>query len=111
MDKKYFFCSNNWFLDDYRFFRIVNKFDGNRFVKHFTYWNQLLILMFGQLCYRESLRDLIVALNVHQEKCYYLGVGKYVTRSSLAKANENRGYRIFEVFAFDMINEARYHCS
>lgn len=59
------------------------------------------------MCNRENLRDLIVALNAHQEKCYHLEVGKHVTRSNLAKANENRDYRIFEDFAFYMINEAR----
>ena len=95
------------FLDNYKFLRIVKKYDGNRYIKHFTCWNQLLTLMFGQLCNRESLRDLIVALNAHQEKCYHLGVGKHVTRSNLAKANENRDYRIFEDFAFHMISEAR----
>lgn len=95
------------FLDNYKFLRIVKKYDGNKYVKHFTCWNQLLTLMFGQLCNRESLRDLIVALNAHQEKCYHLGVGKHVTRSNLAKANENRDYRIFEDFAFHMISEAR----
>ena len=95
------------FLDNYKFLRIVKKYDGNRYVKHFTCWNQLLTLMFGQLCNRESLRDLIVALNAHQEKCYHLGVGKHVTRSNLAKANESRDYRIFEDFAFYMISEAR----
>ena len=95
------------FLDNYKFLRIVKKYDGNKYVKHFTCWNQLLTLMFGQLCSRESLRDLIVALNAHQEKCYHLGVGKHVTRSNLAKANENRNYRIFEDFAFYMISEAR----
>lgn len=95
------------FLDNYKFLRIVKKYDGNKYVKHFTCWNQLLTLMFGQLCNRESLRDLIVALNAHQEKCYHLGVGKHVTRSNLAKANENRDYRIFEDFAFYMISEAR----
>ena len=95
------------FLDNYKFLRIVKKYDGNKYVKHFTCWNQLLTLMFGQLCNRESLRDLIVALNAHQEKCYHLGIGKHVTRSNLAKANENRNYRIFENFAFYMISEAR----
>lgn len=95
------------FLDNYKFLRIVKKYDGNKYVKHFTCWNQLLTLMFGQLCNREILRDLIVALNAHQEKCYHLGVGKHVTRSNLSKANENRDYRIFEDFAFYMISEAR----
>lgn len=95
------------FLNNFKFFRIVKKYDGNRYVKHFTCWNQLLTLMFGQLCNRASLRDLIVALQAHQEKCYHLGVGKHVTRSNLAKANENRDYRIFEDFAFYMIEQAR----
>lgn len=36
-----------------------------------------------------------------------MGVGKHVTRSNLAKTNENRDYRIFEAFAFYMIDEAR----
>ena len=104
---KYVFALMVEFLDNYKFLRIVKKYDGNKYVKHFTCWNQLLTLMFGQLCNRESLRDLIVALNAHQEKCYHLGVGKHVTRSNLAKANENRDYRIFEDFAFHMISEAR----
>ena len=104
---KYVFAQMVGFLDNYKFLRIVKKYDGNKYVKHFTCWNQLLTLMFGQLCNRESLRDLIVALNAHQEKCYHLGVGKHVTRSNLAKANENRDYRIFEDFAFHMISEAR----
>lgn len=104
---KYVFAQMVEFLDNYKFLRIVKKYDGNKYVKHFTCWNQLLTLMFGQLCNRESLRDLIVALNAHQEKCYHLGVGKHVTRSNLAKANENRDYRIFEDFAFHMISEAR----
>lgn len=104
---KYVFAQMVEFLDNYKFLRIVKKYDGNKYVKHFTCWNQLLTLMFGQLCNRESLRDLIVALNVHQEKCYHLGVGKHVTRSNLAKVNENRDYRIFEDFAFYMISEAR----
>lgn len=104
---KYVFAQMVEFLDNYKFLRIVKKYDGNKYVKHFTCWNQLLTLMFGQLCNRESLRDLIVALNAHQEKCYHLGVGKHVTRSNLAKANENRDYCIFEDFAFHMISEAR----
>ena len=104
---KYVFAQMVGFLDNFKFLRIVKKYDGNHYVKHFTCWNQLLTLMIGQLCNRESLRDLIVALNAHQEKCYHLGVGKHVTRSNLAKANENRDYRIFEDFAFYMMGEAR----
>lgn len=92
------------FLDNYKFLRIVKKYDDNRYVKNFTCWNQRFTLMFGKLCNRESLHDLIVALNANQKKCYHLGVGKNVTRSNLANANENLDYRIFEDFAFHMIS-------
>ena len=104
---KYVFAQMSSILNRSKFNRIVEKYSGDHYVKHFTCWNQLLTLMFGQLCNRASLRDLIVALQAHQEKCYHLGVGKHVTRSNLSKANENRDYRIFENFAFYMIEEAR----
>lgn len=65
------------------------------------------MMMFGHLSNRESLRNLIVALEAHADKVYHLGIGKSVTRSNLSKANEQRNYRIFEEFAFFMIAEAR----
>lgn len=33
-------------------------------------------MMFGQLSNRESLRDLIVALQAHKSKRYHLGLGR-----------------------------------
>lgn len=94
-------------LDNFKFLRIVKKCDGDKYVKSYTYWNQLLTLMFGQLSNRESLRDLIVAMEAHVGKLYHFGIGKSVTRSNLSNANEQRDYRIFEEFAFFMIVEAR----
>ena len=74
--EKYVFSQFISFLNEDKFRRIVDKYHGNRYVKHFTCWNQLLTLMFGQLSNRESLRDLIVALEAHHSKCCHLGMGK-----------------------------------
>jgi transposase len=64
--------------------------------------------MFGQLSNRESLRDLIVALEAHQSKRYHLGLGREpVAKTTFATANQNRDYRIFEEFAFYMMDQAR----
>ena len=104
---KYVFAQLTSFLYRSKFNRIVSKYDGDKYVKHFTCWNQLLALMFGQLSNRESLRDLIVALEAHYSKCYHLGMGKNVSKSSLARANRDRNYRIFEEFAYYLVNEAR----
>ena len=55
---KFVFAQLIEFLDNNKFRHLVDKYDGNRYVKHFTCWNQLLAMMFGQLSNRESLRDL-----------------------------------------------------
>ena len=63
-------------------------------------------MMFGQLSNRKSLRDLIIALDAHQRKCYLLGLGREpIAKTTLASANQNRDYRIFEDFAFYMMKE------
>ena len=104
---KYVFSQLTSLLNRSLFNDYVRKYHGDKYVKHFTCWNQLLVLMFGQLSNRESLRDLIVALEAHRSKCYFLGMGKHITRSNLAKANESRDCRIFEDFSYHMIDEAR----
>ena len=105
---KYVFSQLTSFLNRSQFNDYVRKYHGDHYVKHFTCWNQLLALMFGQLSNRESLRDLIVALEAHQSKCYHLGLGrKPIAKTTLATANQNRDYRIFEDFAFYMMEQAR----
>lgn len=104
---KYVFAQLVSFLNRSKFNRIVSKYDGDKYVKHFTCWNQLLALMFGQLSNRDSLRDLIVALDAHHSKCYHLGMGKNVSKSSLARSNQDRDYRIFEEYAYYLVSEAR----
>ena len=90
---KYVFAQLIEFLDNNKFRHLVDKYDGNRYVKHFTCWNQLLAMMFGQLSNRESLRDLIVAFVAHGAKQYHLGlVRKPIAKTTLAPANQNRDF-------------------
>ena len=105
---KYVFAQLLEFLDYDKFRHLVDKYDGNKYVKHLTCWNQLLALMFGQFSNRESLRDVIVAIEAHRSKCFHLGLGrKPIAKTTLATANQNRDYRIFEEFAFYMMKLAR----
>jgi hypothetical protein len=104
---KYVFSQIVTFLPARIFDRCVNTFSGDKWIKHFTCWNQLLCMMFGQLSSRDSLRDLLVCVNAHKPKHYHLGFGKSISRSNLAEANEKRDCRIFEMFAFEMIAEAQ----
>jgi len=87
---------------------IVMKYQGDKYIKSFSCWNQLLIMMYGQLSGCESLRELICIITAHSPKFYHLGFGKSViTRSNLSKANANRDCKIFEEFAYKMISIAQ----
>ena len=83
---KYVFAQLVKFMDNDKSRHIVDKYQGDKYIKSFTCWNQLLTMMSGQLSNRESLRDLIVATEAHSGKLYHLGMGKSVTRSNLSKA-------------------------
>ena len=104
---KYVFSQLTEFLPQRVFDGLVEKYQGDKYVRHFSCWNQLLCMLFGQLTSRDSLRDLIITLEAHSKKSYHLGLGKSITRSNLAKANENRNSKIFEEFAYHLIGIAR----
>ena len=107
---KYIFAQLTDFLPRRTFDRIVKNHEGNKYVRSFTYWNQMLCMVFGQLTSRDSMRDLMLSLEAHQPKYYHLGFGQTVTRRNLGKANAKRSYRIFEEFAYVLIEEARKSC-
>jgi len=49
----------------------------------------------------------MVSIEPHRSKYYHLGFGKGSSRSNFATANEKRDCRIFEEFAFYLIDQAR----
>lgn len=104
---KYVFSQVTEFLPKRVFDCIVDRYSADKNVRHFSCWNQMLCMIFGQLTNRDSLRDLIVAIEAHNRKTYHLGFGKSVTRSNLSKANENRNSKVFEEFAYYLIDVAR----
>ena len=104
---KYVFAQLTEFLPKRVFDCIVARYSGDKHVRFFSCWNQMLCMIFGQLTNRDSLRDLIVTITAHNKKIYHLGLGKNVTRSNLSKANENRNSKIFEEFAYYLIDIAR----
>lgn len=95
------------FLPKRAFDCLVDKYDGNKWIKTFTCWNHLLVLVFAQLSNRESLRDLITSLAPYKTYYHHLGFGKSLSRSNLSKANEIREVKIFELYAQRIISIAR----
>jgi hypothetical protein len=108
---KFVFAQITEFLPRRVFDRIVQKYNGNKHIRTFTCWNQMLCMVFGQLTNRDSLRDLIVALDAHKAKSYHLGLGSNIALSTLAKANIRRNFKIYEEFACHLIDYARCVCA
>lgn len=52
----------------YEFDKCVSRYNGDYKVQDFTYWNQFLTVIFGQLNHRDSIRDIITCLSAHKIK-------------------------------------------
>ena len=105
---KYRFSQLVDFLPKRIFDGIIKKYGGDKYVKTFTCWNQLLVMMFGQLSSCDSLREVICIIDAIKNKSYHLGFGTGdIKLSNVSYANANRDYRIFEEFAYYMIDLAQ----
>lgn len=89
------------------FRRCVRRYRGHYKVQSFSCLDQYLCMVFAQLTYRESLRDIEVCLRAQQSKLYHMGIRGRVSRSTLADANETRDWRIYADFAQGLIRVAR----
>src|ERR1017187_4858875 len=94
-------------LPDRDFRRIVASHQGNHRMREFSCWDQFVCMAFGQLTFRESLRDLEVCLRSRPEHLYHMGIRGRVCRSTLADANERRDWRIYADLAAVLIRRAR----
>ena len=94
-------------LPQHQFRRCVKRYKGNQKVRSFSCFDQYLCLFFAQLTYRESLRDITTCLLGMQNKLYHMGIRGKIARSTLADANENRSWRIYQDFAQVLIHQAR----
>jgi Domain of unknown function (DUF4372)/Transposase DDE domain len=95
------------FLPKRDFDRCVRKYRGNYRTRKFSCFDQFLCMTFAQLTYRTSLRDIEICLNSLKAKLYHVGIRGTVARNTLAKANQNRDWRIYADFAAILIAWAR----
>ena len=95
------------FLPKREFDKCVRIYRGNYKTRIFSCFDQYLCMAFAQITYRQSLRDIETCLRAMQPKLYHCGIRGNVSRTTLAKANENRDWRIYADFAQILINKAR----
>jgi len=98
-------------IPKYQFRKIVAAHKGDYRVRSFTCWNQLLCLCFGQLTFRQSLRDLTSTLNALGSQRYHMGIKGNVALNTFSRANAKRPWQIYHQLAMLLIEQARqlYH--
>jgi hypothetical protein len=92
----------------YQFDKIVLDYGGDHKIQRFKCRDHLLVMIFAQLTYRESLRAIEASLNSQGAKLYHMGIrcGK-IARNTIANANEVRDYRIYEELAGSLTTMAK----
>ena len=87
--------------------RLVERYDAESRVRHFGCRQQLICMAFAQLTWREGLRDIATCLNARPEALYHLGFREPVAKSTLADANEQRDWHLWEDLAKSLMRKAR----
>jgi hypothetical protein len=87
--------------------RLVERYDAESRVRHFGCRQQLICMAFAQLTWREGLRDIADCLNARPSARYHLGFRQPLAKSTLADANEQRDWRLWEDLARSLMRKAR----
>jgi len=95
------------FLPWTTFARLVDRYQGDHYVKSLSCAQHYRVMAFAQLAYRESLRDIEVCLAAQSNKLYHMGFRQPIKRTTLADANAKRDWRIYADFAQRLIAQAR----
>ena len=93
-------------LSRYQFDQEVAREQANRYTKHFTAWNQLLVNLYAQVTGKKGRRDIETGLKVHQNSWYHLGL-KNAVRSTISYANSKRTYRLMESTFYHLLKKCR----
>jgi hypothetical protein len=95
------------YLPSRHFKACVDRYQGDHRIRTFTCLDQFYCMSFAQLTGRESLRDIEACLRAVGAKLYHAGMKAKVSRTTLAKANEQRDWQIYRDIAMILIHRAR----
>jgi len=87
-----------------KFQKLVDKHNGDKYVKKFKTFHQFIALLYGQITEKNSLRDIQYPLNLEKGNLQFFSLPE-IKKSTLADANNNRDYKIFEDLFYEMLNK------
>lgn len=97
-------------IDRTEFARCERSHPMIRTPRRFSAYDHFAAMIFAQLTYRQSLRDIEACLNARPDRLYHAGIRGHVSRSNLAYANKHRSWRVFAAAAEILMRRARRLC-
>lgn len=94
-------------LSSEEFSRCAKRYPMSRDTPALSAYDHFATMVFAQLTYRESLRDIEACLNARRPLLYHAGIRGTVKRCNLAYANEHRDWRLFAELAGILMRRAR----
>lgn len=88
------------------FDQVAERYKGDHRVRSLSCWTQFCVMVYGQLCSRQSLRDVISAWDSHASAHYHVGARK-VKRSTLADANAKRPSAMYMEVFYWLLGQSR----
>ena len=83
-------------LPRYEFEKLVSTKQADKYIKSFSSWNQLVVMLVAQAKGWHSLREVETGFKVHSSKLYHLGFKVLPTRSTISRTNYKKNPKIFE---------------
>ncbi len=90
----------------YHFEKTVERYQGDRYVKTFTTWQQFMAILYSQITQKDSLRDIVTGFSAHASRWYHLGLTG-IHKSMLSDANANKTYQIFEELFYHLLSRCK----
>ncbi len=84
------------FLDKSEIRKIAKDHGSERYVKKFTTYNHLVVMLFVAFEGYHSIREVILGLLANAHKLSHLGLSYLVKRSTFSEANKRRSSKVFE---------------
>lgn len=91
----------------HQFEKFTEGLGADRYVKKFTTWNQLTVLLYAQASGKNSLREIETGLLSQASRLYHLGIENKVARSTLAEANARRPWQVYQKLFYAMLARCR----
>jgi len=91
------------FFPRFEFEALIREHNAERHARGFTCWQQFVAMMFCQLAYAQSLREICGGLAALEGKLRHLGVMECPKATTLSYANAHRPWQLYEALFYQTL--------